>query len=582
MTIMTAMEGITAPARAAGDHNDARAASPSATATAIPTETFLPYDETPLLSSRRQDGWSAANQRLFLEAIAEGHGVEVATGRVGLSTSSAYAFRRTAKGAAFALGWRAASLVARDAIAETLLVRALEGQVSTIVRADGSTQTRHHHDNGLCMRLLARLDRQLETAADADVKAARLVAQEFDAFLDVVGRGEGPARAGLFLARRVGGLTDGGDPADPAADCTRDLAPIYALAAADRLVRTGVATAQEVDVRDLDPAARANWTAEQWQRADAAGLVALAVAAPVPGPDENPSEPQHCQHSRGDDAAAGADLVVWWSDDAGEYRTCFAPPDDFDGFEQGNFGDREYERDLTDHELAVMAEEDANDAADGAFGPAARDAYFGVEAAADDGAADDHGGEHIESDASLPPPVAENIDDLPRSATPCVQPAPSKTEYPIMTDTSHDIRTLNGLIATTLDSVDGYETAAKDAENGTFAQRFTARATERRQVVSELQAEVARQGGNPEDDGTVLAGAHRVFLDLKSAVTGNDDQAIVNEVERGEDHIKAKYESALEDNDLSAETKSAIGSAWGSVKSGHDEMRDLKHSLQRD
>ncbi|WBH17855.1 PA2169 family four-helix-bundle protein [Sphingomonas radiodurans] len=149
-----------------------------------------------------------------------------------------------------------------------------------------------------------------------------------------------------------------------------------------------------------------------------------------------------------------------------------------------------------------------------------------------------------------------------------------------MTDTSHDIRTLNGLIATTLDSADGYEAAAKDAETGRFTDRFLARASERRQVVTDLQAEVARQGGNPEDDGTVLAGAHRVFLDLKAAVTGQDDKAIVNEVERGEDHIKAKFESAMQDNELSAATKSAIGSAWGSVKSGHDEMRDLKHSME--
>ena len=149
-----------------------------------------------------------------------------------------------------------------------------------------------------------------------------------------------------------------------------------------------------------------------------------------------------------------------------------------------------------------------------------------------------------------------------------------------MTETSHDIRTLNGLIATTLDSVDGYEAAAKDVDNGNFAQRFTARATERRQLVDTLQAEVARQGGNPEDDGTLLAGAHRVFLDLKSAVTGNDDQAIVNEVERGEDHIKAKFEDALKDDDLNPATRSAIGAAWDSVKSGHDEMRDLKHSLE--
>lgn len=148
-----------------------------------------------------------------------------------------------------------------------------------------------------------------------------------------------------------------------------------------------------------------------------------------------------------------------------------------------------------------------------------------------------------------------------------------------MSEISHDIRTLNGLIATTIDSVDGYTEAAKDSENARFAELFNSRAQERRQVASNLQSEVSRLGGNAEDDGTILAGAHRAFLNLKSAVTGKDEAAIVNEVERGEDHIKAKFENALEDDDLSAETRSAIGVAWGSVKSGHDEMRDLKHSL---
>ncbi len=149
-----------------------------------------------------------------------------------------------------------------------------------------------------------------------------------------------------------------------------------------------------------------------------------------------------------------------------------------------------------------------------------------------------------------------------------------------MVETSHDIRTLNGLIATTIDSVDGYTEAAKDSDNSRFTQMFTSRAQERRQVASSLQAVVTQLGGNPEDDGTVLAGAHRVFLDLKAAVTGRDDKAIVNEVERGEDHIKAKFEDALKDAELSAQAKTAIESAWQSVKSGHDQMRDLKHSME--
>ncbi|MBC7987020.1 MAG: PA2169 family four-helix-bundle protein [Sphingomonadaceae bacterium] len=149
-----------------------------------------------------------------------------------------------------------------------------------------------------------------------------------------------------------------------------------------------------------------------------------------------------------------------------------------------------------------------------------------------------------------------------------------------MNDTSYDIRTLNSLIATTLDSVDGYTQAADDENSGRFGAMFRSRAGERRGVASSLQAEVARLGGNPEDDGTVLAGAHRVFLSLKAAVTGADEQAIVNEVERGEDHIKAKFEDAINDTDLSAEVRALIERGYGSVRAGHDEMRDLKLTLE--
>ena len=148
-----------------------------------------------------------------------------------------------------------------------------------------------------------------------------------------------------------------------------------------------------------------------------------------------------------------------------------------------------------------------------------------------------------------------------------------------MTDNSHDVSTLNSLIATTIDSVDGYAEAAKDSESGRFTSMFNARAAERRTVMTTLQSEVTRLGGEPEDDGTMLAGAHRVFVNLKSVVTGKDDKAIVNEVERGEDHIKAKYEDAMADANLSAEVSSVIRECYASVKQGHDQMRDIKHAM---
>jgi len=149
-----------------------------------------------------------------------------------------------------------------------------------------------------------------------------------------------------------------------------------------------------------------------------------------------------------------------------------------------------------------------------------------------------------------------------------------------MSDTEHDISTLNSLIATTLDSVEGYGEAAKDDGDGTLSGLFTSRAAERRRVASDLQAEVTRLGGTPADGGTALGGAHRMLVNLKALVTSQDEQAIVNEVERGEDHIKAKFENAMNDVALSPAVRAAIQQAYGSVRAGHDQMRDLKHKMQ--
>lgn len=142
-----------------------------------------------------------------------------------------------------------------------------------------------------------------------------------------------------------------------------------------------------------------------------------------------------------------------------------------------------------------------------------------------------------------------------------------------------DVGVLNTLIATLLDSVDGYQKSAGDIDNQALADKFNARARERQSAVTKLQAAVAAAGGNPEDDGTLLGGAHRVFQSLKEAVTGRDDKAIVAEIERGEDYLKAKFETALAEVDLSPTARAAADDAWQSVRAGHDEMSALKHSM---
>ena len=148
-----------------------------------------------------------------------------------------------------------------------------------------------------------------------------------------------------------------------------------------------------------------------------------------------------------------------------------------------------------------------------------------------------------------------------------------------MTQNTKDVAVLNTLIATLLDSIDGYQKSAGDINNQTLAEKFNAWARERQSAVTKLQAAVAAAGGDPEDEGTLLGGAHRAFQSLREAVSSRDDKAIVAEIERGEDYLKNKFETALAEVDLSPAARSAAQEAWESVRAGHDEMSALKHSL---
>jgi uncharacterized protein (TIGR02284 family) len=148
-----------------------------------------------------------------------------------------------------------------------------------------------------------------------------------------------------------------------------------------------------------------------------------------------------------------------------------------------------------------------------------------------------------------------------------------------MSSNDHDISVLNSLIKTTLDSRKGFRDAAEDASSPRFAEMFAEFAAERSSVATQLQAEVRRLGGNPEDDSSFLAAAHRGFMNLKTAITGKDDKAVIEEVERGEDYIKGKFEEALRDSELSPATRQVITQAYASVRAGHDRASALKHSI---
>lgn len=89
-------------------------------------------------------------------------------------------------------------------------------------------------------------------------------------------------------------------------------------------------------------------------------------------------------------------------------------------------------------------------------------------------------------------------------------------------------------------------------------------------------------GGDADRGGSVGAALHRTWLNVRDAVAGKGDYAVVAEAERGEDVAIQNYQDVLNDADLPADLRAFVDGQYAQVKASHDQIRDLKHSMKPD
>ena len=144
------------------------------------------------------------------------------------------------------------------------------------------------------------------------------------------------------------------------------------------------------------------------------------------------------------------------------------------------------------------------------------------------------------------------------------------------------IEVINDLIKINNDRAAGFEKAAKDLEgdaNG-IVPVFEKLSGESRQYASELTA-LAQQHDGDVAEGTSTSGdLHRAWIGIKSAFTGSELLAILNECERGEDAAKSAYKDALDpENGLDQEIALLLQSQQLGINEGHDLIKSLRDQV---
>lgn len=140
--------------------------------------------------------------------------------------------------------------------------------------------------------------------------------------------------------------------------------------------------------------------------------------------------------------------------------------------------------------------------------------------------------------------------------------------------TDQTIKVLNELISVCLDGIKGFRDAYEHAKDAEVRSVLSELAKDRESIVFAFQTEVRDLGGTPKEEGSLLGVAHRLYMDLKSAVSGDDRKAILDEVQRGEEYTLSKFQEAL-NKDLPLDVKSIIQLHYNQVQKSYDRIQAL-------
>lgn len=135
---------------------------------------------------------------------------------------------------------------------------------------------------------------------------------------------------------------------------------------------------------------------------------------------------------------------------------------------------------------------------------------------------------------------------------------------------------INDLLEKNYDAEKGYKKAAEIVDDNKLKQFFEEQAQNRYDFGHTLKDEIKNIGSTPDKGGSTTGDLHRAWMDIKSTFTSQDEEAILKEVQKGEEAAVEEYTNVINDTTLPPTTKTILEQQRNNVQSALQNAKNFE------
>ncbi|WP_299216267.1 PA2169 family four-helix-bundle protein [uncultured Aquimarina sp.] len=135
---------------------------------------------------------------------------------------------------------------------------------------------------------------------------------------------------------------------------------------------------------------------------------------------------------------------------------------------------------------------------------------------------------------------------------------------------------LNDLLEKTYDAEKGFKKAAENTNHSGLKNYFNQKAQERYDFGHELKTELKSVGQEIEKGGSIAGSAHRAWMDVKSFLSSDNEESMLEEAIRGEKSALEEYNDVLSETTLPPTTQTVLTQQKNKILQGLSSIKRLE------